>query len=146
ARGSWIGLDFSHTRGDLVRAALESVAFEYAGFLQRALQLYPETVPLDVRVIGGGSDDRLWNGIKAAALDLSYVRLQRESFSCWGSALVAAAAVGAVDDLGAAALTATAERERVDPDPTLRSLYAGRLRDYRNAVDLLAPSPQEVNA
>ena len=92
ARGSWIGLDFSHTRGDLVRAALESVAFEYAGFLQRALQLYPETVPLDVRVIGGGSDDRLWNGIKAAALDLSYVRLQRESFSCWGSALVAAAA------------------------------------------------------
>ena len=146
ARGAWIGLDFSHTRGDLVRAALESVAFEYAGFLQRALQLYPETVPLDVRVIGGGSDDRLWNGIKAAALDLSYVRLQRESFSCWGSALVAAAAVGAVDDLGAAALTATAERERVDPDPTLRSLYAGRLRDYRSAVDLLAPSPQEVNA
>jgi xylulokinase len=146
ARGSWIGLDFSHTRGDLVRAALESVAFEYAGFLQRALELYPDTVPLDVRVIGGGSDDRLWNGIKAAALDLSYVRLQRESFSCWGSALVAAAAVGAVDDLGAAALTATAERERVDPDPTLRSLYAGRLRDYRSVVDLLAPSPQEVNA
>ena len=122
------------------------MAFEYAGFLQRALELYPDTVPLDVRVIGGGSDDRLWNGIKAAALDLSYVRLQRESFSCWGSALVAAAAVGAVDDLGAAALTATAERERVDPDPTLRSLYAGRLRDYRSVVDLLAPSPQEVNA
>jgi xylulokinase len=146
ARGAWVGLDFSHGRGDLARAALESVAFEYALFLGRALELYPELSPLDVRVIGGGSDDRLWNGIKAAALSLPYVRLDRDSFSCWGVALVAAAAVGAVDDLAAAALAATAERERVEPEPRLRDVYAERLRDYRTLVELLIPSREEVNA
>jgi len=146
ARGAWVGLDFSHGRGDLARAALESVAFEYALFLGRALDLYPELSPVDVRVIGGGSDDRLWNGIKAAALGLPYVRLERDSFSCWGVALVAAAAVGAVDDLAAAALAATAERERVEPEPRLREVYAERLRDYRALVELLIPSREEVNA
>jgi len=97
-------------------------------------------------VIGGGSDDALWNRIKASALGLPYVRLRRESFSCWGAALVAAAAAGAVDDLAAAALAATAERERVEPDPSLRSAYAERLRDYRAVVDLLVSPPEEVHA
>jgi xylulokinase len=146
ARGAWIGLDFAHTRGDLARAALESVAFEYAGFLERALELFPGLVPLDVRVIGGGSHDALWNRIKASALGLPYVRLRRESFSCWGAALVAAAAAGAVDDLAAAALAATAERERVEPDPSLRSDYAERLQNYRAVVDLLVSPPEEVRA
>ena len=146
ARGAWIGLDFAHTRGDLARAALESVAFEYAGFLECALELFPGLVPLDVRVIGGGSHDALWNRIKASALGLPYVRLRRESFSCWGAALVAAAAAGAVDDLAAAALAATAERERVEPDPSLRSDYAERLQNYRAVVDLLVSPPEEVRA
>ena len=146
ARGAWIGLDLAQTRGDLVRAALESVAFEYAGFLERALELYPQVTPTEVRVIGGGSGDRFWNGIKASVLGLRYVRLARESFACWGAALVAGAAAGVIDDLAAAALAAAAEREHVAPDPALHSLYARRLPDYRAAVELLAPRPLEVPA
>ena len=70
-----------------------------------------------------------------------YVRLGRESFSCWGAALVAAAAVGAVDDLGALALSSTAEVGRTEPDPDLEALYARRRRDYRATVDMLVPAP-----
>ena len=143
ARGAWVGLDLSQTRGDLARAVLESVAFEYAGFLDRALELFPDIVPRDVRVIGGGGDDALWNLIKASALGLAYVRLERESFSCWGAAMVAAAAVGAVDDLATTALATTAEAGRVMPDASLQSLYDTRKRDYRAVVDLLVPPRKE---
>jgi xylulokinase len=146
ARGAWIGLDLAQTRGDLVRAALESVAFEYAGFLERARELYPEVIPTEVRVIGGGSGDRFWNGIKASVLGLRYVRLARESFACWGAALVAGAAAGVVDDPAAAALAAASVHEHVVPDPALHSLYVRRLPDYRAAVELLAPRPLEVAA
>ncbi len=120
---------------------LESVAFEYAGFLDVARRLFPDVAPGDVRVIGGGGDDALWNAIKAAVLDRPYVRLARESFSCWGAALVAAAAAGAVDDLAGLALSSTAEVDRALPDPELGPLYARRRHDYTAAVDLLVPAP-----
>ncbi len=140
ARGAWVGLDLSQSRGDLARAVLESVAFEYAGFLDVARRLFPDVVPGDVRVIGGGGDDALWNGIKASVLGRPYVRLGRESFSCWGAALVAATAAGAVDDLGALALASTSEVERTEPDADLVTLYDRRRRDYRAAVDMLVPA------
>lgn len=145
ARGAWIGLEVSHTRGDLVRAVLESVAFEYAGFLERAVQLFPGLVPREVRVIGGGSGNMLWNRIKASALGAAYVRPRGQDFSCWGAALVAAAAVGAVDDLAAAALRTAGQASQVDPDRSLQSQYAERLRDYRDAVGLLVPTHEEVS-
>jgi xylulokinase len=143
AQGGWIGLDLSQGRGDLVRAVLESVAFEYAGFLARARTLLPGLEPREVRVIGGGSGNRLWNQIKAAALGVPYLRPRRDSFSCWGAALVAAAAAGAVDDLAAAALAAAAGGERTEPDPALAARYAGRLGDYQEAVRLLVPPDDE---
>jgi xylulokinase len=142
ARGAWVGLDLSQGRGDLARAVLESVAFEYAGFLDVACRLFPDVAPGDVRVIGGGGNDALWNGIKASVLRRPYVRLGRESFSCWGAALVAAAGAGAIDDLGARALSSTAEVGRTEPDAGLVALYARRRRHYRATVDLLVPAPE----
>ena len=149
ARGGWVGVDLAAARGDLVRAVLEGVALEYALYLERAGELFPELRASEVRVIGGGAIDRLWNEIKAAALGLPYVRLARESFGSWGAALVAGAAVGAVDDLAAAALRGTATVERVEPDPDLRDAYAALLPEYREASEWLvghAPHREEVAA
>jgi xylulokinase len=143
ARGGWIGLELAHGRGDLVRAVLESVAFEYAGFLDRARELLPGLAPREARVIGGGSGNALWNLIKASVLGVPYLRPDTDSFSCRGAALVAAAAVGAVTDLGAAAAAATAGGPRTEPDQVLADRYAGRLGDYREAVGLLLPPGEE---
>lgn len=134
ARGAWIGLDFGHARGDLARSALESVAYEYAGFLERALELFPELTPREVRVIGGGKDDETWNRIKASVLGLPYVPLRRDSFTCRGAALVAGAACGLVDDVAAAALAGAAEAVRFEPDPALHDVYVRRRADYRTAA------------
>jgi xylulokinase len=146
ARGAWVGLDLSQGRGDLTRAVLESIAFEYAGFLDKAMDLFPGLVAGEVRVIGGGSHDMVWNQVKASALRLPYVRLKGESFSCWGAALVAGAAVGVLDDLAGAALAASADGERVEPDRVLEDLYSQRRRDYRAVVELLVSRHEEVHA
>jgi len=137
-RGAWLELDFNLARGDLARAVLESVAYEYAGYLERALVLHPEPAPREVRVIGGGEGDALWNRIKAAVLGLPYARLARESFGPWGAALVAGAACGLIPDLASAALAGTAVAERFEPDPELEALYAERLAAYRETLALLA--------
>ena len=142
ARGAWMGLDLAQGRGDLVRSVLESIAFEFAGFLSRALQLFPSLVPAGVRVIGGGSENELWNTIKAAALGLTYAPLPRRNFTCWGAAVVAAAAVGAADDIAALALAASPPSDKVKPGRLLRELYARRRLDYIAAVDLLVPSAE----
>jgi len=137
ARGAWLGLDLAHGRADLARAVLESVALEYALYLQRARELFPELEPSEVRVIGGGAGNRAWDGIKAAALGLPYVGLRRESFGSWGAALVAGAAVGLVPDLAAAALEGTNVEERVEPEPALAETYARLLPEYRDASEWL---------
>lgn len=144
ARGGWVGLDFSHTRGNLVRAVLESVAFEFAGFLGQAQQLHSDLTPAEVRVIGGGSGDARWNLIKASVLGLPYVRLRREGFACWGAALVAAAAAGVIEDVAAAAQAGEVEAERTLPDPSLQSVYRERVSEHRAVADLLVPHNQEV--
>lgn len=145
ARGAWVGLDFSQKRGDLVRSVLESVAFEYAGFLQRATELFPDVPPLEVRVIGGGAGNAMWNLVKASVLGLPYVALRRQSFSCWGAALVAARAVGAVEDLAAAALASNDEAGRTYPDASLQAVYRERLQEYRSVEDLLVRRTEEVH-
>lgn len=142
-QGGWVGLDLSHRRGDLVRSLLEAVAYEYAAFLERALELFPGLHPTEVRVIGGGSHNRFWNEVKASVLGLAYARLRRENFSCWGAALVAAKAVGAVDDLAGAARRASEESEKTAPDLGLREVYSRRRGDYQALVEVLSSQKKE---
>ena len=122
----------------MVRAVLESVAFEYAGYLELARGLFPEIIPNDVRLIGGGSPNRLWNEIKSAALELPYLRLAGDNFTCWGAALTAGYGVGAITDMSAAALASTSCAERIEPDPQLRSIYRERRSVYQATVESFA--------
>jgi xylulokinase len=134
-RGAWIGLTRHHRREHLTRSVLESVGYEYALYLRAMRGLHPELEPGDVRVIGGGARSEAWCRIKSSVLGLPYVRLQREEFSCWGAALVAGAAVGILDDLGAAAEGATAVRDSFAPDPGAFATYERMVEIYERAIE-----------
>ena len=134
-RGAWVGIGFEHRRGDLVRAVLESVAFEYAGYLARVEAMFPTLVPSDVRLIGGGSANRMWIELKSSVLGLPYHLLEGDHFTCWGAALAAGAGVGLVDDLVAGALTAASCTEQVQPDTRLATVYAERAAAYRVVLE-----------
>jgi xylulokinase len=130
ARGAFIGLRREHGRGHLARAALEGVALEYAGYLAVLRELHPEQGFDEARVAGGGARSACWNSIKASALGVPYGTLPRSELGCWGAALVAATAVGLVDDLADAAEAATPLADRIEPDPAARAVYE-RLRPVR---------------
>lgn len=137
-RGAWVGLHRHHRRTHLVRAILEGVAYEYAGYLRVLLGLYPELDLGEASVVGGGARSDVWNSIKAAVLGVSYARLDRAEFSCWGAALVAGHAVGLFDDLAAAAEGSTTVKDRFDPEPESHAAYEPMYETYRELVPALA--------
>jgi xylulokinase len=136
-RGGWLGLERGHSHRHMLRALLESVPYEYTGYLGAISRLYPHLRPAEVRVAGGGGHSRTWDGIKASVLGLPYLRLRREEMGCWGAALVAGRAVGLFDDLAAVALRSAPIVERIEPSPRDRETYERMLPLYRSAVQSL---------
>jgi xylulokinase len=98
-RGAWIGFSFMHKQEHFYRAILESVAYEYAYYLQILKELIPNMNLTEARVIGGGAHSGVWNQIKADVLGIPFVRLDRSEFATWGSAMIAGKAAGIYDDL-----------------------------------------------
>ncbi len=135
-RGAWLGFSWGHTRGHFYRAILESVAFEYAFYLQVLKELVPDLDLLEARVVGGGAASSLWNSIKASVLGVPYQRLQRGEFATWGAALVAGKAAGAFADLVEAASRSTQPLgDPIHPDPELQRLYQPLAEKYIRILD-----------
>ncbi len=130
-RGAWVGFSWGHTQAHFLRAALESVAFEYAYYLRILRELIPDLELIEARVIGGGARSDPWNQIKADVLGVPYQRLQRSEFATWGSALIAGYAVGLYDDLAQAATETTERRgEPIQPRPDVNGLYQRLAEQY----------------
>lgn len=92
ARGMIFGLDLTHTRGDLFRAALEGVAMA----TRHIFETYAKAgqPPTDVLAVGGGTKSRVW----AQATSGHCRTVQRLREKTWGAsfgdAFLAALAVG----------------------------------------------------
>lgn len=133
--GAWTGLTLAHRRDDLLRAALEGVAFLLRGLLddlRAAPELTGQRVPVRVLLAGGGSRSAAWRQLLADALG---VPLQPAPVSVagpaagWltarGATLLAARAVGLV--------TGAAPPDRSDqvPAPVEPRETAAAERAYR---------------
>jgi xylulokinase len=137
-RGAWVGFSWGHTHAHFMRAVLESVAFEYAYYLNVLCAQLPDLKFLQARAVGGGARSRLWNQIKADVLQVPYQRLQRSEFGTWGSALVAGKAVGLYNDLASTALqTALPDGSPIEPNPSNRSIYAPLVDKYIRLEEML---------
>jgi xylulokinase len=97
--GTWARLALAHRRDDLLRSALDGVAFGLRAKLDdlRALGLDPA----DVMLAGGGSRHPAWRELLAAALGVTLHPVD-PSASGWltarGAAMLAASAAGLADD------------------------------------------------
>jgi xylulokinase len=130
-RGAFIGLHLGHTRGDMYRAILESVAY---GFRQHA-EIFAELgVKLrDGRVSNGGSGSRVWKQILADALGVPLSPVLDHPGAALGAALAAAVGVGLLGDwVDAGPIVAIGDP--VEPDPALRDRYTETYQIYRDAA------------
>jgi xylulokinase len=122
ARGAFTGLSARHTRGALVRAVLEGVAFA----LRDALDLVTAQAgrPARARVSGGGARSELWLRILAAVLDLPLELMTVDAGAAYGAALLGGLAAGVFADPDEATAACVRTRGQVEPEPQWRDLYA----------------------
>jgi xylulokinase len=92
ARGAWVGLALSHTRGHLMRAAFEGVAFAIRDGFEALLETGIEAPSL--RLAGGGTTIQPWRQLLADTLQRPLYTSEISSASARGAALLAGVASG----------------------------------------------------
>ena len=136
-RGSWAGLTWSHTAGHLYRAVLEGVALEYCIYRDVLQSVNPELSIREVRITGGGEKSALWNQIKADALGIPVVQIDRHEGAPMGAALLAGYGVGLFNRLETAAAQWIHKGDSVRPARKLAAHYQTRLDRYRRLLECL---------
>jgi xylulokinase len=115
ARGAWIGLRLGHSRGHLLRAALEGVAFA----VRQGLEALAATgVPMtELRLAGGGSFDRRWRQLLADVMEQPLLATPTTAVSALGAALLAGVGFGAWPDARRVVALAAAPQLVATPGP-----------------------------
>ncbi len=126
-RGAFAGLSLRHGRAVLARAVLESVAFEIA--VQVDLLRAGGLPVTELRVSGGDARLATWNRIKADVLGIP-VRTIPDDAAIAGVAILAGLGVGIYRDPAEGVARNSRSEALVDPDPSVRDLYAAAAARY----------------
>jgi xylulokinase len=119
ARGAWVGLALSHTRGHLMRAAFEGVAFAIRDGFEALLETGIQAPSL--RLAGGGTRVQLWRQLLADILQRPLYTSEISSASARGAALLAGVASGV--------FSSCEDTLRFAPTPTLVAEPNGNLEE-----------------
>ncbi len=135
ATAAFVGLTAGHSRGHLVRAVLEGVAYS----LRDSFTLFAEMgVPVTgVRLGGGGARSQLWRAIQAAVYGHTCDVLVAEEGGAYGAALLAGVGGGGWPTVDAACAQAIQVAERIEPDPAVVERYERGYRAYRQLYPAL---------
>jgi xylulokinase len=135
ARAAFVGLTAGHTRGHLVRAVLEGVAYS----LKDTFTLFSELgIPVKgVRLGGGGARGPLWREIQASIYGYTTDILVAEEGGAFGAALLAGVGAKAWADLDAACKAAITVAQQIEPDTASVARYAEGYQAYRKIYPAL---------
>jgi len=133
-RGHWKGFTRNHTRAHFYRSILEGIAYEYSLYKEKILGMLGGELSYSVRGVGGGAKSGIWNRIKADILGCSYCTINREDIGILGQAMIAAAAVGHVDDLSAAAGKIIRKVDEIRPNADNVRDYAVYIEKYKKLL------------
>jgi ribulokinase len=121
ARGVVFGLSLNHSKGHLVRAALEGVAFAlYHSFETLSEAGLRINYPLVLNE--GGARSSLWRRIITDVFDVGTVLLERRTGAPFGDAILAGVATGIFPDFSVARQWATTI-EPMEPDTAAHARY-----------------------
>ena len=130
ARGCFIGLNLTHTRGHMARSVMEGVTYS----LRDALEIFTELkVPVkQIRASGGGSRSPLWRQIQADVFGRKVVTLNAEEGPGYGVALLAAVGCGAFKTIQEACKATISVKEETAPNKAAAKLYDAAFPIYQH--------------
>ena len=127
AKGMIFGLDLTHTRGDMFRAALEGVAHA----TRHIFETYAGAghAPREVYAVGGGTRSRVWTQATSDTCNTTQMLREKSWGASFGDAFLAALAVGDVkpDDIQQWNPVVT----EITPDPATRGTYDAAHKTFR---------------
>jgi xylulokinase len=132
--GAILGLRLTTTRGEVLRALLEGVAFE----MRLNLEILRESgcEIHELRAIGGGARSAFWTQLKADVLGRPITTLDVTEAGCLGAALLGCAAVTGQSPSTLARQWVT-PRSSVAPQPDASRWYNRQFELYRNVYPAL---------
>jgi xylulokinase len=138
ARGALVGLMAQHTRGHVVRAILEGVAFS----LRDTLTIFSELrLPVEsMRVGGGGARSPLWRQIQADIYGMHVEVPAAEEGAAYGAGLLAGVGAGVWSSVDSACEATVRVAERVAPDPSRVATMNRQYAEYRSLYPALKGS------
>lgn len=134
ARGVFLGISASTTRVELARAVFEGTAFALRDIIQ-CLEEINVTPIKEIRAVGGGTKNLLWNQIKADVLQKSLDILEFQETGSLGAALLAGIGTGIYSSCEEAIGIARGitGAHTVFPDPGKKGVYDELFSIYKQA-------------
>lgn len=136
AKGSFIGLDVSHTRAHLIKSVYEGIVYCHRFHLEKLLATR-RTPPDCIRLAGGAARSREWTRMFADILGLPVETVNVNETGALGCAISAAAATGVYRSLSEACEAMCPMGVRIEPDMRAHEAYDRRYRIYRRVIDSL---------
>lgn len=131
-RGAVLGLTLATTPSDILKALMESVAYDHARTLEG---LRAEGIPVNrIRAAGGGARSLWWTQLKADMLGVPIEVVDQPEPGTLGAAILAGNATGVYPDIEAASVRLAKVARSFDPDPRRREAHRENMQRYAQAV------------
>lgn len=135
ARGALLGLTLATMGEDIIKAFMESIAYDHVNTLSL---LEEEGVPVSrFRATGGGTRSTWWTQLKSDLTGVPIEVVDQPEPGTLGAALLAALAIGVIDGVEESALAFAGTAGVYEPDARRATLHGERLDYYRKSVRTL---------
>jgi xylulokinase len=123
ARGGFLGITAATTRADLARAVFEGAALSLRQIVE-SVESFAGTRLQEIRAVGGGTKNPLWNRMKADVLQREFRVMAFQETGTRGAALLAGLGAGVYPSFEeAAAAPGSEEAKAVEPNPERAGAY-----------------------
>jgi len=136
SKGAILGLTLSTTRGQIVKAIIDSVTYEIK--LSIDAMEAAGLVINELRAMGGGAKSSLWLQTKADILGKPVKAMDVSEAPCLGCALLAGVATGLYASTAEAVARAVRVNRTYEPNPKLQPQYAEKAAIYADVYPTLA--------
>lgn len=136
AKGSFIGMNVSHTRKDLARSIFEGITFCHRYHYEK-LMATRESAPKAIRLSGGAAKAKVWTQMFADVMKTPVQTVEIDEAGALGCAIAAAYATGEYASLDEAVRNMTKISEPVMPDPSKADIYDKKYHLYVRAIESL---------
>lgn len=146
-RGAWIGIEWSHDLNSFYSSLLEANGYELHYLLEiiRNLNGLTHSSFSEIKVIGGGAENKIENQIKANILNLKYIKPNNLPFEILGDFLIAKYQENVREGYGELLKNGVVWEEYViKPEPEKVNIYNEKKKKYTKIISNLEELFHEI--